>query len=96
MKATQYLLNSSLSKWATYKDIVSDMHPNQFAEYVIGGPTLELLIASYNSRQTSDDDRVTIPNPNNYGYSRSGESALPSISLPENSDGSNPWKLLIL
>lgn len=91
MKATQYLLDSSLSKWSTYKDIVTDTHPNQFADYVIGGPTLELLVASYNSRQTSDDNKVTIPNPSEYGYKRTGESSLPAINLPENTDGSNPW-----
>ena len=86
MKATQYLLDSSLSKWSTYEDIVTDTHPNQFADYAIGGPTLELLVASYNSRQTSDDNKVTIPNPSDYGYGK-----LSGVSFPQNSDGSTPW-----
>ena len=46
MKATAYLLDTSI--WSGYKD------SNNKAEYVIGGPTLELFIASYNDTHETD------------------------------------------
>ena len=46
MKATAYLLDTSI--WSGFKD------SNNKVEYVIGGPTLELFIASYNDIHETD------------------------------------------
>ena len=46
MKAVAYLLDTSI--WSGFKD------SNSKAEYVIGGPTLELFIASYNNTHETD------------------------------------------
>ncbi len=84
IKATQWLLDST--NWTSYKDIVTETHPTQFADYVIGGPTLELLVASYNAKH-EDESRVNIANPESYGYN----DVLVAGTLPGNTDGSNPW-----
>ena len=48
MKATAYLLDTSI--WNGFKDI------DNKAEYIIGGPTLELFIASYNDIHSNKID----------------------------------------
>ena len=50
MKAIEYILDSSVSKW---KDLKNDK-----AKWAIGSPTMELLVASYNAVNTSN--KVTI------------------------------------
>ena len=49
MKVTAYLLDTSI--WKGFQDA------NNKAEYVIGGPTLELFIASYNDTHETDINR---------------------------------------
>ena len=85
MKATQKLLDSSLEKWSIYKDTITETHPTQYADYVIGGPTLELLVASYNARQ-EESNKVTLNPPRRDGYEKTINSGL-----TRNTDGSNPW-----
>ena len=57
IKETEFLLDSS--KWGDYKD-------SNYAKWVIGGPTLELLVASYNSVYTNN--KKAIGDLNRYGY----------------------------
>ena len=64
MKCTEYLLDSSV--WnATYK--------TEKADWAIGGPTLELLGASYGKYSGTT---ITIENPSGNGYARTIESGL--------------------
>lgn len=58
MKATEYLLNSNISKW---KDLKNDK-----AKWSIGSPTMELLVASYNAVNTTN--KVTIADLTTNGY----------------------------
>ena len=65
MKATEYLLDSSV--WNTnYK--------TNKADWAIGGPTLEMLVASYNKKQNQS---LAIATPTGYGYA----STIPRIDL---------------
>ena len=65
MKATEYLLDSSV--WNTnYK--------TDKADWAIGGPTLEMLVASYNKKQNQS---LAIATPTGYGYA----STIPRIDL---------------
>ena len=50
MKATAYLLDTEA--WSVFKD--SENEEESKVEYVIGGPTLELFIASYNNTHETD------------------------------------------
>lgn len=85
MKATQYLLDST--KWSDYLDYTdSTKTETRYGDYVIGGPTLELLVASYNAKQ-EESNKVTLTAPTGYGYER----VLGNGTLPMNTDGSNPW-----
>ena len=58
MKCTEYLLDSSLDKWKNFMDKTDG---TGYAEYVIGAPTLELLVESY-------DKTITINDPSGKGY----------------------------
>ena len=58
MKATQYLLDSTV--WASYAN-------NDYAEWAIGAPTIELFVNSFNAYYP--DDAVTLETPTSYGYS---------------------------
>ena len=58
MKATEYLLDST--KWSSYVD-------SDYADWAIGGPTLELFVKSYNAYYTEKTD-VTIETPSGNGY----------------------------
>ena len=72
MNTTEYLLDSSV--WnTTYK--------TENAEWAIGGPTYEMLVASYNKKYV--DKPVTLGTPDNYGY---GNPFSENNSLPA-SDG---------
>ena len=70
MKATEYLLDSSV--WNTnYK--------TNKADWAIGGPTLEMLVASYNKKQNQS---LAIATPTGYGY---GSTITTNGSLPNDS-----------
>ena len=72
-KAAEYLLDSSL--WnETYK--------NSFAKWCIGGPTLELFLASYNTVNTT---KMEMPTVYSYGYGNPNPNTIP------NADDSRPW-----
>ena len=62
MLSTQYLLDST--NWNEYKD--ERLDADKFADYVIGGPTLELLVASYNKKNSTNYE---IEPPTGRGYS---------------------------
>ena len=69
MKATEYLLDSSV--WnRTYK--------TEKADWAIGGPTFEMLVASYNKKYT--DKAVILDTSSSYGYGNplSASNSLPS------------------
>ena len=75
MQATEYLLDSTNVKWSGLK--------NDKAKWVIGGPTLELLVASYNAVHL--DNPVSIGNLNEAGYPETlGTGTLPM-------DNNRPW-----
>ena len=74
MKATEYLLDSTVTTWSGLA--------NDYAKWVIGGPTLELLVASYNAVNTSSP--VTIGDLNTNGYAQTISSGLTNT-------GSRPW-----
>ena len=77
IKAMQYLLNSTNIRWSGLK--------NNYAKWVIGGPTLELLVASYNAVNTSV--QVEIGDLNNRGYPQ----VLIDGTLPNKSTSDNPY-----
>ena len=72
MKATEYLLDSSV--WnRTYK--------TEKADWAIGGPTLEMFVASYNKKYA--DKAVTIDTPTGNGY-KYKDTLYNNNSLPSN------------
>ena len=72
MKATEYLLDSSV--WnRTYK--------TEKADWAIGGPTLEMFVASYNKKYI--DKAVTIDTPSGTGYTYN-DALYQDNSLPSN------------
>ena len=71
MKATEYLLDSSV--WnTTYK--------TEKADWAIGAPTLEMLVASYNKKYTDKAVTITAPTGNGYKYNDTlyNNNSLPS------------------
>ena len=62
MKATAYLLDTEA--WSVFKDTLNKEESK--VEYVIGGPTLELFIASYNNTHETD---INYEVTNKRGYS---------------------------
>ena len=62
MKATAYLLDTDA--WSVFKDTKNEEESK--VEYVIGGPTLELFIASYNNTHETD---INYEVTNKRGYS---------------------------
>lgn len=66
MKAVAYMLD--IHAWSEYAD-------NDYAEYAIGGPTLELFVASYNK---THDEQLEIEASSNIGYrlKRSSDSEM--------------------
>ena len=62
MKATAYLLDTEA--WSVFKDTLNKEESK--VEYVIGGPTLELFIASYNNTHETD---INYEVTNEIGYS---------------------------
>ena len=71
MKATEYLLDSSV--WnTTYKTAKAD--------WAIGGPTFEMLVASYNKKYTDKAVTITAPTGNGYKYNDTlyNNNSLPS------------------
>ena len=81
MKATEYLLDSTVEKWAGLK--------SNKAKWVIGGPTLEMLVASYNAVNTSSP--VTIGDLNEYGYPQTIGSGLTNTDSRPWNHGTNYW-----
>ena len=77
MKCTEYLLDSTNTKWSGLK--------NDKAKWVIGGPTLEMLVASYNAVNTSSPKTINDLVADGNGY----EQTLRNNTLP-NSE-SRPW-----
>ena len=69
MKATEYLLDSSVwnRKYKTEK-----------ADWAIGGPTFEMLVASYNKKYTDKAVILDTPSSNGYGNPLSANNSLPS------------------
>lgn len=80
MKAVSFLLDSSNSKWSSLK--------NDFADWVIGAPTMELIVESYNT--VNPDNKLTVGDVNENGYyPKLHESDNGLIHMPN--DGINPW-----
>ena len=69
MKATQYLLDSTV--WADYAP-----KTNNFADWAIGGPTLELFVKSYNSYYP-DKEMLTCSFSGSWGYARPNLQSIP-------------------
>ena len=67
MRGTEYLLDST--KWSSYVDA-------SYAEYAIGGPTLEMLSASL---ELAGNDVISC-SVNGYGYSSSGYTPLEDLT----------------
>ena len=59
MKATQYLLDSTVDLW-------KNLANNEYAEWAIGAPTFELFVNSYNAKYPSR--AVTLETPTGTGY----------------------------
>lgn len=76
MKCTEYLLDSTNPKWSELK--------NDKAKWVIGAPTLELLVASYNSVKSN---KVSIGNLIEKGYT----SAFPTSGMLSSITINRPW-----
>ena len=76
MKCTEYLLDSTNPKWSGLK--------NDKAKWVIGAPTLELLVASYNSVKSN---KVSIGNLIEKGYT----SAFPTSGMLSSITINRPW-----
>ena len=70
MKTTAYLLDTDV--WSEFKD-------NNYAEYAIGGPTLEMFVASYNTKHPSQTIEISVPNPYGYGVKWSTASSYSSM-----------------
>ena len=69
MKATEYLLDSSV--WnTTYK--------TEKADWAIGAPTFEMLVASYNKKYTDKAVILDTPSGDGYGDPLSASNSLPS------------------
>ena len=69
IKCTEYLLDSSL--WnTTYKTAKAD--------WAIGAPTFEMLVASYNKKYTDKAVILDTPSSNGYGNPLSANNSLPS------------------
>ena len=58
MKATAYLLDTNI--WSSFKDI------DNKAQQAIGGPTLELFIASYNDTHSQNKIQYEVTDENGY------------------------------
>ena len=87
-RVIQYLLDSSLVKWSKYLDYTdSTKTETTYGDYVIGGPTLELLVASYNARQ-EEANKLEIQAVSKYG---NYPQTLEKGKLTKNLDGTNPW-----
>ena len=85
MKCTEYLLDNTNPKWADLK--------NSKAKWVIGGPTMELLIASYNEVNTSNLKDIPDISSSAYGYPRvlSDENDLPNTNTRPWNHGTSYW-----
>ena len=76
MKAAEYLLDSTVSTWSGLK--------NNKARWVIGGPTMELIVASYNLVNPSNT--ITIDNLAGDGYDQTISANGSLIN-----DANRPW-----
>ena len=82
MKATEYMLDSTNAKWSGLK--------NSYAKWVIGGPTLELLVASYNAVNPTNTRTIADFTANATGYARTLEyGTLPNTT--QSGVAYNPW-----
>ncbi len=63
MKAVAYMLDTK--KWSSFTDGI-------YAVYAIGGPTVEMLFASYNKKHTDVDYRARAKNATGYEISKDG------------------------
>jgi hypothetical protein len=82
MKATEYLLDNDI--WGEYA-------LDNYADWAIGGPTLEMLVASYNECQMTDANKITIADLSGCGYEKTISSGLiNSTSYPWN-HGTSYW-----
>ena len=82
IKATEFFLDSSLEIWKNYKDT----RTFKYADYVIGAPTLELLVASYNSVNPSMAQQIPDLDPQGYVEDDYFYTNNPLIN-----DGITPW-----
>ena len=69
MKATEYLLDSTVTKWSGLK--------SEKADWVIGGPTYEMLIASYNDYYDKSLE-LSVPRAGSGGYVYSAPTPFPT------------------
>ena len=66
MQAIAYMLDTN--KWSDFAD-------STYADYAIGGPTVEMLFASYNKKYTDVNYQARVPNKNGYQISQNGGSS---------------------
>ena len=87
MRCAEYLLDSTNEKWKNLK--------NNKAKWVIGGPTLELLVASYNLVNSNNKVEIADLPPDKSGYSQTlGRNSLPISEIKSGNEVDNnyrPW-----
>ena len=82
VKCSEYILDNTNPKWSSLK--------NDKAKWVIGGPTLELLVASYNA--ININNKVVIENIQSTGYQQTlGNNTLQNLSERPWNHGQNYW-----
>ncbi len=87
MKATQYLLDSG--NWSSYV--------NKYADWAIGGPTLELFVKSYNAYYPANTVELETPTGNGYANPLSDANSVPRdtylnhFAIPDNISPEHYW-----
>ena len=85
MKCAEYVLDSTNQKWSGLK--------NDYAKWVIGGPTMELIVASYNAVNTSNQKQIPDLSSSSKGYQRvlNDENDLPNTDTRPWNHGISYW-----
>ena len=65
LSSVAYMLDNNV--WSTYKNSV-------YADYAIGGPTIEMIIESYNNKHPHKNIAYSIPSANGYKIGENGNS----------------------
>ncbi len=71
-RCMEYMLDSSLDKWKQWLDYTDNTKTATiYGDYVIGGPTFELMVSSYNAIKDRNEF-ISSMNSTNCGYTRPG------------------------